>query len=101
MKSKTETPEMYKIFKALTEKHTRELIKRLHCNNGKAEHDNAAFPAILRENRISYEPSAPYTQNQNGVSERVNRTIVENARTMLLEARLPASFWAEGVNTAV
>ena len=31
----------------------------------------------------------------------MNRTIMEKAQTMLLEARLPESFWAEAVNTAV
>ena len=101
IKSKTETPEMFKTFKALTEKHSGELIKRFRCDNGKAEYDNADFQAILRENGIPYEPSAPYTQIQNGASERMNRTIMEKAWTMLLEARLPESFWAEAVNTAV
>ena len=101
MKSKTETPEMFKTFRALTEKHSGELIKRLRCDNRKAEYDNAVFQALLRENGILWEPSALYTQNQNGVSERMNRTIMEKARTMLLEARLPESFWAEAVNTAV
>ena len=101
MKRKTETPEMFKTFKALTEKHSGELIKRFCCDNRKGEYDNAVFQAILRENGISHEPSAPYTQNQNGVSERMNRTIMEKARKMLLEARLPESFWAEAVNTAV
>ena len=50
---------------------------------------------------ISYEPSAPYTQHQNGVSERKICSIMDKARTMLLEAQLPARFWAEEVNTAV
>jgi len=31
----------------------------------------------------------------------MNRTIMEKARTILLEACLPESFWAEAVNTAV
>ena len=31
----------------------------------------------------------------------MNRTIMEKARTMLLEAHLPESFWAEAVNTAM
>ena len=77
------------------------MIKRFSCDNGKAEYDNTTFQAISRENGISYEPLAPYTQNQNGVSERMNRTIMEKAWTMLLEARLLESFWAEAVNTAV
>ena len=61
MKSKTETSEMFKTFKALPEKHSGELIERFCCDNGKAEYDNAFFQAILRENGISYELSAPYT----------------------------------------
>ena len=101
MKSKTETLEMFKTIKALTEKHSGELIKRFRCDNGKAEYDNAVFQAILRESGISYEPSAPYTQYQNGVSEWMNRKIMEKARTMLLKVRLPESFWSEAVNTAV
>src|SRR5438046_4492284 len=47
------------------------------------------------------EPSAPYTQNQNGVSERKIRSIVEKARCMLHDASLGARFWAEAVSTAV
>ena len=42
----------------------------------------------------------PYTPEQNGVSERYNRTIMEAARAMLYHAKLPLSFWAEAVSTA-
>ena len=101
MKSKTETSNAFKEFKALVEKHSGQKIIRFRCDNGKAEYDNTSFLSLLRENGITYEPSAPYTQNQNGVSERMNRTILEKARTMLLEACLPEGFWAEAVNTAV
>ncbi|GJR29594.1 retrovirus-related pol polyprotein from transposon TNT 1-94 [Tanacetum coccineum] len=34
------------------------------------------------------------------VAERRNRTIIEAARTMLVDSRLPTTFWAEAVNTA-
>ncbi|KAJ9545067.1 hypothetical protein OSB04_024774 [Centaurea solstitialis] len=37
---------------------------------------------------------------QNGVAERRNCTLIEAARSMLIEARLPLQFWAEAVNTA-
>nr|GEZ69286.1 hypothetical protein [Tanacetum cinerariifolium] len=37
---------------------------------------------------------------QNGVAERRNRTLIEAARTMLADAKLPVTFWAEAVNTA-
>nr|GEY49945.1 hypothetical protein [Tanacetum cinerariifolium] len=40
------------------------------------------------------------TPQQNGVAERRNRTLIEAARTMLADAKLPVTFWAEAVNTA-
>ena len=45
--------------------------------------------------------TAPYTPEQNPVSERGNRTTVEKARTLLKHAGLPNEFWAESVSTAV
>nr|GEX41422.1 hypothetical protein [Tanacetum cinerariifolium] len=40
------------------------------------------------------------TPQQNGVAERRNRTLIEAARTMLTDAKLPVTFWVEAVNTA-
>ncbi|GJU30662.1 ribonuclease H-like domain-containing protein [Tanacetum coccineum] len=40
------------------------------------------------------------TPQQNRVAERKNRTLIEAARTMLADSKLPTSFWAEAVNTA-
>jgi len=42
-----------------------------------------------------------YTPQQNGVSERRNRTMVEMARTMMNEKGLPKYFWTEAVHTTV
>nr|GEW88430.1 ribonuclease H-like domain-containing protein [Tanacetum cinerariifolium] len=39
------------------------------------------------------------TPQQNGVAERRNETLTEAARTMLANAKLPVTFWAEKVNT--
>ena len=38
---------------------------------------------------VSRHPHAPHTPEQNGVSERANRTIVEGARSLLHAKRLP------------
>ncbi|GJZ06993.1 putative ribonuclease H-like domain-containing protein [Tanacetum coccineum] len=40
------------------------------------------------------------TPQQNGVAERRNRTLIEVARTMLADSKLPTTFWAEAVNIA-
>ncbi|GJV74363.1 ribonuclease H-like domain-containing protein [Tanacetum coccineum] len=49
---------------------------------------------------IKREFSVARTPQQNGVAERKNRTLIEAARTMLADSKLPATFWAEAVNTA-
>nr|GEW34936.1 hypothetical protein [Tanacetum cinerariifolium] len=36
----------------------------------------------------------------NGVAEKKNRTLIEAVRTMLVDFKLPTTFWAEAVNTA-
>ncbi|GKB83761.1 putative ribonuclease H-like domain-containing protein [Tanacetum coccineum] len=41
-----------------------------------------------------------FITKQNGVAERRNRTLIEAARTMLADSKLPTTFWAEVVNTA-
>ncbi|GKD74345.1 ribonuclease H-like domain-containing protein, partial [Tanacetum coccineum] len=40
------------------------------------------------------------TPQQNGIAERKNRTLIEAARTMLANSKLPTTLWAEAVNTA-
>ncbi|GJV93211.1 putative reverse transcriptase domain-containing protein [Tanacetum coccineum] len=42
----------------------------------------------------------PETPQQNGVSKRKNRTLIEEARTMLVDSVLPTTYWAEAVSTA-
>nr|GEY03542.1 hypothetical protein [Tanacetum cinerariifolium] len=49
---------------------------------------------------IKREFSVPRTPQQNGIVERKNRTLIEAARTMLVDSLLPIPFWAEAVNTA-
>ncbi|GJX33704.1 putative ribonuclease H-like domain-containing protein [Tanacetum coccineum] len=49
---------------------------------------------------IKREFSVARTPQQNGVAERKNKTLIEAARTMLADSKLPTTFWAEAVNTA-
>ncbi|GJU96922.1 retrovirus-related pol polyprotein from transposon TNT 1-94 [Tanacetum coccineum] len=52
------------------------------------------------DKEIKREFSVARTPQQNGVAERKNRTLIEAARTMLADSKLPTTFWAEAVNTA-
>nr|GFD04033.1 putative ribonuclease H-like domain-containing protein [Tanacetum cinerariifolium] len=49
---------------------------------------------------IQHQTSVARTPVQNGVVERRNRTLVEDARTMLSAAKVPLFFWAEAIATA-
>ncbi|GJY11560.1 putative ribonuclease H-like domain-containing protein [Tanacetum coccineum] len=49
---------------------------------------------------IKQEYSIARTPQQNGVAERMNRTLIKAARTMLADSLLPTTFWAEAVSTA-
>lgn len=41
-----------------------------------------------------------YAPEQNGIAERMNRTLVEAARSMIVDSGLSKSFWAEAIDTA-
>ncbi|GJT72352.1 ribonuclease H-like domain-containing protein [Tanacetum coccineum] len=49
---------------------------------------------------IKREFSVARTHQQNGVIERKNRTLIEAARTMLADSKLPTTWWAKAVNTS-
>ena len=44
---------------------------------------------------ITYEPSAPYSQEQNGVSERTGRTILDMTRSAIIGGDIPDYLWPE------
>nr|GEV13928.1 hypothetical protein [Tanacetum cinerariifolium] len=69
------------------------------CDNG-GEFQNKEMNDFCSQKRIKREFSNAKTPQQNGVAERRNRTLIEAARTMLVDAKLPVAFWAEAVNTA-
>ncbi|GJW42480.1 putative ribonuclease H-like domain-containing protein [Tanacetum coccineum] len=53
-----------------------------------------------REKGIKREYSVAITPQQNGVVKRRNRILIEAARTMLADSKLPTTFWAKAVSTA-
>ena len=78
-------------------------IKELLSDNG-GEFDNREVKEILRLNGITQRLTASYTPEQNGGSERENRTLIEMARTFKYssrEAQYPEAIWAELANTSI
>ncbi|GJW60456.1 retrovirus-related pol polyprotein from transposon TNT 1-94 [Tanacetum coccineum] len=74
-------------------------VKIIRCDNG-TEFKNRVMSEFYEKKGIKKEFSVARTPQQNGVAERRNRTLIEAARTMLADSKLPTTFWAEVVNIA-
>ncbi|GJW82315.1 putative ribonuclease H-like domain-containing protein [Tanacetum coccineum] len=74
-------------------------VKIIRSDNG-TEFKNKVMDDFCREKGIKREYSVARTPKQNGVAERRNKTLIEAARTMLADSKLPTTFWAEAVSTA-
>nr|GEU86960.1 hypothetical protein [Tanacetum cinerariifolium] len=74
-------------------------VKIIRCDNG-GEFRNKEINDLCSRKGIKREFSNARTPQQNRVAERRNKTLIESARTMLADAKLPVTFWAEAVNTA-
>nr|GEY32513.1 hypothetical protein [Tanacetum cinerariifolium] len=73
--------------------------KRVRTDNS-TEFKNKRLAKFFDEVGITQQFSAARTPQQNGVVERMNRTLVESTRTMLTFANLPLFLWVEAIATA-
>ncbi|KAI3825339.1 hypothetical protein L1987_06821 [Smallanthus sonchifolius] len=99
LSSKAETTELVQYLILGLENLLNLKVRRIRSDNG-SEFKNSKMGLFCLQKGIHHEFSAPYVPQQNGVAERKNRTLVETARTMLADSKLPVTFWAEAVNTA-
>ncbi|GKF96505.1 putative ribonuclease H-like domain-containing protein, partial [Tanacetum coccineum] len=74
-------------------------VKVIRCDNG-TKFKNREMNQFYEIKGILRQFSVARTPQQNGVTERRNRTLIEAARTMLADSKLPTTFWAEVVNNA-
>ncbi|GJY69970.1 putative ribonuclease H-like domain-containing protein, partial [Tanacetum coccineum] len=99
LRTKDETSEILKNFIKEIENLVDKKVKIIRSDNG-TEFKNHVMDEFCREKGIKREYSVARTPQQNGVAERKNRTLIEAARTMLADSKLPTTFWAEAVSTA-
>lgn len=74
-------------------------VKRIRSDNG-LEFINAELKQYFNEKGIKHEKTTFFTPRSNGMAERANRTLLDKARTLLIDSQLPLHFWAEAVATA-
>lgn len=96
MAKKSDVFAAFKLFQAVVERQTGRKVKCLHTDHG-GEYTLKALLDHCAAEGIRIEWTTPATPQQNGVSERANRTIAEAVTAMLSEAGLPMSFWRYAV----
>ena len=100
LKERSEAFEVFKKFKVMVEKATSRHIKVVRSDRS-GEYTSTAFMEYCEEQDIRRFLTAPYTSQQNGVSERKNWTILDMVRSMLKSKRMQKKFWAEAVQCAI
>jgi hypothetical protein len=102
MTAKSEAPAKFKEYEGKLEKqHPRSKVSRISVDGGGEYASRGKFLEYMAGEGIIREVSAPYSQKQNGISERRNRTVLDPGRSMLKHAVMPNKLWAEAVSTAV
>ncbi|KAK9063841.1 hypothetical protein SSX86_017713 [Deinandra increscens subsp. villosa] len=74
-------------------------VKTLRSDNAK-EYLSESFQTHFLKNGILHESSCVDTPAQNGVAERKNRHLLEVARALLFQTKMPKTYWADAVSTA-
>ncbi|GJV75048.1 putative ribonuclease H-like domain-containing protein [Tanacetum coccineum] len=97
--TKDETSGILKAFIIGTENQINHRVKIIRCDNG-TEFKNKEMNHFCEMKGIKREFSVARTPQQNEVAERKNRTLIEAARTMLADSKLPTTFWTDAVNVA-
>jgi hypothetical protein len=99
LKHKSEVASAVREVFTLLENQSGYKVKALRTDNG-GEYVNSTLTTYLKSKGIQHQPTMPYTPEQNGKAERLNRTLIEKVRAMLADADLSKQLWAEALLTA-
>jgi transposase InsO family protein len=99
LQDKSSVFEVFKRFKMLVENESGCLIQCLRTDRG-GEFTSTIFNEFCSEHGVKRQLTAAYTPQQNGVSERKNRTLLNMVRSMIAARGVPKKFWPEAVKWA-
>lgn len=74
-------------------------ILKLRSDNG-GEYVSHDFQNFCKDEGIIMDYRVPYTPQQNGIAERMNRTLTEKIRAMSSQSGVPKEMWPETLKTA-
>ncbi|KAJ0764367.1 putative RNA-directed DNA polymerase [Helianthus annuus] len=100
LKHKSEVFDKFRLFYTMVQTQFKTDIQILRSDNG-GEYVNNSMKQFIQERGMIHQTTCPKHPEQNGVVERKNGILVEMARALMLESKVPKSFWPEAINTAV
>lgn len=100
LKKKSEATEKLTEYINFLETQTGNKIKKIRCDNG-GEFKNYMLQNYCNKKGIQLQFTIAYSPQSNGIAERMNRTIYNKARTLMIETGLPKHLWGEAVRCAV
>ncbi|CAN1245557.1 Retrovirus-related Pol polyprotein from transposon RE1 [Linum grandiflorum] len=75
-------------------------VKMIRSDPG-GEFSSRPLHQFYKEHGILYQMSCPGVSEQNGLVERKHRHVLDLTRALLLESKVPATFWQEAVHTVI
>ena len=99
LRLKSDTKVALKEWIAVRENEVGKRVKVMRSDNG-GEYVDASLETWLKEHGIMHQTIPARSPQSNGVAERMNRTLQDRARSMLVGAGLGGGFWAEAISTA-
>jgi hypothetical protein len=96
---KADVPDVLRAVIVLLETQSNRCVQRVRSDRG-GEFVNHTLVSCYDSKGIVRELTAGYSPESNGAAERVQRTLMERVRAMLLDSCLPATLWGEAVVAA-
>uniref|UniRef100_T1IUJ8 Integrase catalytic domain-containing protein n=1 Tax=Strigamia maritima TaxID=126957 RepID=T1IUJ8_STRMM len=100
LKRKSQTFDTYKNFHNRIERLSGYKIKTIRTDR-RGEFTAGEFEDFLTSQGVTIQRTNSYSPEMNGVAERVNRTVLNSVRAMLLSSGLPKRLWAELAMTLI
>ncbi|KAK3015718.1 hypothetical protein RJ639_005918 [Escallonia herrerae] len=99
MKNRSEVFTHFSAFCAVIKTQFDVHVHILRSDNAK-EYMLGSFQNYMNQHGILHQSSCANTPAQNGVAERKNRHLLETARALLFQMKVPKPFWADAISTA-
>ncbi|GKB23755.1 retrovirus-related pol polyprotein from transposon TNT 1-94 [Tanacetum coccineum] len=94
LKSKDQAFETFKIYKAEVENQRGKIIQILRSDRG-GEYFSTEFFSFCESQGLIHQRTAPYTPQQNNVTERKNKVLQDMINAMFVSANLPKNLWGK------